>query len=161
MISAPSIEVLKKISLFDGLTDGELVQIAKLCREHSHEAGELCVVEGEKTDYVHFVKRGKVAVEFRIPHAPYGKSITIDTLKEGEVFAWSALVTGTLTASVRAVEPTEVLDLDAAELTALCERNFHIGYVIMRNLTSVISSRLTRSRLELLRAIGAAIGEGW
>ena len=156
-----SIEALKRIDLFKGLTDAELAQIAKLCREHSHEAGELCVTEGQKTDQVHFVKKGRVAIEFRIPHAPYGKEITVDTVGEREVFAWSALVTGTLTASVKAVEPTQVLDVDAAELLALCEKDNHIGYVLMKNLTSVISSRLTRSRLALLNAISAAIGEGW
>ena len=157
MVAKCSIEVLKKVNLFSGLTDKELEEVAKLCHEHSLKAGELCVAEGEKTDYVHFVKKGKVAVEFHVTHLPRGGKVIVDTLGEGEVFAWSALVAGTLTASVMAVEPTEVLYIDAADLLALCEKDNHVGYVIMKNLTSVISSRLTNSRLQLLNAI-AAIG---
>ena len=154
-----SIEALRKIDLFSGLADEELVEVGKLCRERSHEAGELCVAQGEWTDYVHFVKRGRVRVELCIPHAPYGKKITVATLGPGEIFAWSALVTGILSASVRAIEPSEVLEASAAELLALCEKNNHIGYVIMKNLSSVISSRLTHSRLALLNAV-SAVGVG-
>ncbi len=161
MAPAVSIELLKRIDVFKGLTDRELARIAELCREHSHGAGEICVAEGDKADYLRFVKKGRVAIEFRVPHAPEGKDITVDTVGAGEVFAWSALVTGTMTASVKTVEPTEVLDVSASELLSLCEEDNHIGYTIMKNLTWVISSRLTRSRLALLNAISAAIGEGW
>ena len=158
MVAKSMIEVLKGVNLFNGLTEKDLGEIAKLCHEYSLEAGELCVVEGEKTDYVHFVKKGKVAVELEVANLPYGGKVIVDTLGEGEVFAWSALVAGILTASVRAVEPTEVLYMNAAELLALCDKKNNIGYVIMKNLTSVISSRLTDSRLQLLNAI-ATIGQ--
>ena len=148
MVTTPSIETLRKIDLFDGLTDEELIEVRRLCSEHHHGPGELCVSEGDRVDNVHFVNKGKVTVEIQIPPSAEDK-IVIDVLEGGEVFAWSALVTSTLTASVRAVEPTEVLDVDAAKLVVLCEKRPRIGYVIMKNLTLVINSRLTKSRAKL------------
>ena len=153
MATPVPIEFLRKVDLFSGLTDAELIEIAKLCQRHSHEAGEPCLVQGEQTDHVHFVEKGMVAVELRMPYTPREKGIIVVTLGPGEVFAWSALVTGILSASVRAVKPSEILDVRGAELLALCEKNNHIGYVIMKNLSSVISSRLTNSQLALLNAV--------
>ena len=148
MVATPSIEPLRKFDLFDGLTDEELIEVRRLSSEHYQGPGELCVSEGDRVGYVHFVKKGKVTVEIQIPKSAEDK-IVIDVLGGGEVFAWSALVTSTLTASVRAVEPTEVLDVNAADLVVLCEKRPRIGYVIMKNLTLVINSRLTKSRAKL------------
>ena len=152
MAAGLSVESLRKIDLFNGLTDEELIEVGKLCSEHYHGSGELCVSEGDRVDYVHFVKKGKVTVEIQIPKSSLEDKIIVDTLGDGEIFAWSALVTSTLTASVRAVEPTEVLDVKAADLLALCEKKPRIGYVIMKNLTFVINSRLTKSRAKLSAA---------
>ena len=88
-----------------------------------------------------------------MPYTPREKGITVVTLGPGEVFAWSALVTGIMSASVRAVKPSEILDVRGAELLALCEKNNPIGYIIMKSLSSVISSRLTNSQLALLNAV--------
>ena len=151
MVAIPSIKTLQKMELFNGLNDEELREVGVLCSEHSHEPGELFVIEGNSVDYVYFVKKGRVAVEIHILGSPED-GIVIDTLGEGEVFAWSALVTRTLTASIRVVEPTEVLDVNAAALLDICEKQPRIGHIIMKNLTLVIDSRLTQSRAKLSTA---------
>jgi signal transduction histidine kinase len=149
MVAGTPIEQLRRIDLFKGLTDTELLEVGRLCSEHYHGAGELCISENDRVDYVHCVKKGKVAVEIQIPQSSAKNKIAIDILGDGEVFAWSALVTSTLTASVRTLEPTEVLDVNAAALLVLCERIPQIGFVVMKNLTFVINSRLTKSRSKL------------
>jgi signal transduction histidine kinase len=149
MMTGMPVEQLRKIDLFKGLTDEELLEIGRLCSQHHYGAGEICISENDKVNNVHFVKEGEVAVEIHIPQSPAENKVVIDILKDGEVFAWSALVTSTLTASVRTLEPTEVLEVNAAALLDLCERIPHIGFVVMKNLTFVINSRLTRSRSKL------------
>ena len=93
MATQTTARALKKVNLFRGLTEGELAQIAKLCREHSHTAGECCVTIGEKTDCVHIVQKGRVGVETQLPEAPMGrKDIILAALGAGEIFSWSALM---------------------------------------------------------------------
>ena len=152
---------LKKVSLFTGLTEGELAEIAKLCREKLYQAGECCLTIGEKTEAVHIVQKGRVGVETQIPDAPTGrKDVILAALGPGEDFSWSALLGKIPTASVRAIELSNVLSIDADTLIALCENKNRIGYVVMKNLASIISSRLKRHRLALLSAV-SGIGDGW
>jgi len=152
------IEVLKKINLFHGLTDKELLEVGKLCRESTCKLGEACLIEGSPVNAVHIVKKGKVSIKFHAPRMFENSEVLVDTISDGDIFAWSALVSSTLTASVNAIEPTEVIDIDAAELNSLFEKKPRIGYVIMKNLTQVINSRLAKSRQHLLSAI-ESIGE--
>lgn len=160
MTERQSIDFLREMSLFRGLTDHELAQIVSICKEHSHEAGELCGHEEENEEYLRIVKKGEVAIEFQIPHVARGRTITVDTLKAGNTFSWSALGSVTLTASVRAIKPTEVLDVNAVKLMRLCELDTHMGYIIMKNLATAISCRLTKFQLRHVGAFGAVIGEG-
>ncbi len=65
-------ESLKKLSLFRGLTEDELDDVAKLCLIRTYEVGELCQFEGQMADQVHFISRGRLGVEFHIPNIAYG-----------------------------------------------------------------------------------------
>lgn len=160
-MAVPVSELLKKVSLFRGLTDDEIDQVAKLCATRSFQAGELCQFESQMADQVHFIYKGKVGVEFHIPHICYGcKDIILDTLSIGDIFGWSALLKGTPWSTLRTVEPTEVIYLNATDLLNLCETNNHIGYVVMKNLATIITSRLRRNRMATLNAI-VAIRGGW
>lgn len=143
------IEQLRKTDLFYGLADEELMEVGEFCTQHFVGPGELCVRAGDAIDHVQFVKKGKVVVEVQASQPSPESTIVVDTLADGKVFAWSALLASTITASVRTVEPTEVLDVNAANLLALCKKKPRIGYVVMRNLTSVIDSRLGNSRAKL------------
>ena len=154
-------EALKKTSLFRGLSDEELAQIAKLCGVRTYAGEELCQAEGQPADQVHFIAKGRIGVEFHIPNIAYGsKKIILDTLGPGDIFGWSALLKGTPWSTLRTVEPTEAVYISANDLLNLCESNYHTGYVVMKNLALVITSRLRRNRMATLNAI-VAIKGGW
>ena len=156
-----SVGALKKVDLFQGLTDKELAEIAKVTQENSHQAGEIIVTLGKEADAVYIVRKGKVGVESKIPDVPHGrKEIIVATLTDGETCSWSALMKKKVTATIKAMEPTKSLEINANALLALCEQNPRIGYVMMKNLAQIISSRLTRHRLALLSAV-TGVGEGW
>jgi CRP-like cAMP-binding protein len=161
MAEAASAKVLKKVHLFSGLTSAEIAQIAKLCQKRSIKSGEVSVKQGERQDCIHIVEKGRVGVETKLSSAPKNqKDVVLDTLAEGEVYSWSALMKKPATATVRAVERTRLLDIETEALLALCEEDCHVGYVVMKNLASLISSRLNRHRLAMLSAI-SSFAEGW
>jgi CRP/FNR family cyclic AMP-dependent transcriptional regulator len=60
------IQLLRKVSLFQGLTDGQLERIASLCREETHSAGSLILREGEPAEELHILREGRVALEMGI-----------------------------------------------------------------------------------------------
>jgi len=161
MAEGVSAKALKKVTLFHGLTSAEMTQIASLCQARIVKSGEVSVKQGETQDCIHIVEKGRVGVETQLPSAPKNqKNIVLDTLTDGEVYSWSALMKRPATATVRAIEKTRVLDVNTEALLSLCEEDSRVGYVVMKNLALLISSRLTRHRLALLSAI-SGFAEGW
>jgi len=145
-----SIEVLKRFDLFNGLSDDEIGNIAKVATEHAYEKGSLCFAEGGKAENLELVRNGQVAIEFQIRRLSQHKKVRIMVLGPGRVFAWSALVEpGILTASARCIERAQIIKMRAPELIAIFEMNNHIGYVVMKNLAATISSRLRHTREKL------------
>jgi CRP/FNR family transcriptional regulator, cyclic AMP receptor protein len=152
-------EVMRKIPFLRGLDDTELSQVAELCEERSYSIGEVCQVEGQSANKVFFILEGKVGAVLRIPNIAYCSSeIILDTLRGGDIFGWSSLMRGTPWSTLKVMEPTKVMFADSDALLDLCDNNPRIGYVLMKNLSSVIASRLRRNRMSTLNALVAIKG---
>jgi CRP/FNR family cyclic AMP-dependent transcriptional regulator len=153
-------EDLKIIGLFQGLDDAEIKQVANLCEERSFGAGELCQTEGQPSSQLRLITQGRVGTVVRIPSVTYmGNELILDTLCPGDAFGWSALIKGTPWSTLRALEPTNVMCIDADDFLKLCETNNHIGFILMRNLVSLVASRLKRNRMSILNTIVAMRSE--
>lgn len=149
-------ETLKSIHFLRGLNDEEIAKILAMCREATFETGELCQKEGEPVKRLNFIVNGKIGVEFHIPGIAYeNKDLILYTLSGGGVFGWSALIEGVPWSTMRVLEATTVWWIDAEALLDLCGTDNHIGYILMRNLSSLIASRLKRNRMATLSAIAA------
>jgi CRP-like cAMP-binding protein len=146
-----SIDALKKCELFADLNDEELDKIAQICCEEIHEPQEVIFGECDIAEKIYILQEGRVAVQMHLRSdlEPNG-DITIQEVSPGRIFGWSALVRQRrFTASVRALEKVKVIAINSADLNALFEENSHIGFVVMKRLADVISSRLRRTRQQL------------
>jgi CRP-like cAMP-binding protein len=153
-------DAIKKIHFFRGLTDPELDQIAAMCKQQSLEAGEIYVKEGKPDNDFHLLLTGKMAAVVHIPNVISLKSeIILEVLHDGDVFGWSCLVSSPPTATLRVLDPTELLNVSAPDLLELCEKENHIGFIVMRNLSTLITYKLKRNRMSILNAIVAMKGE--
>jgi CRP/FNR family cyclic AMP-dependent transcriptional regulator len=160
MVVANRTEAIKTIHFFQGLTDPELDRIAAMCKEQSLGVGETYLEDGKSDDQVHLILSGKIAAVVHIPNITYLKSeIILDVLHDGDVFGWSCLLKSPSTATLRVLDPTKLLNLSAQDLLDLCEKEHHIGYTVMRNLSMLIASKLKRNRMSILNAIVAIRGE--
>jgi CRP/FNR family cyclic AMP-dependent transcriptional regulator len=145
-----SVETLNKFDVFRGLNNEELRKIAMVCREHTFEQGQIVFSEGSKAEDLYILQKGKVAIEMELHPSGRRVKATVTTLGPGRLFGWSALVEPhILTASASCEEKAEAIAIKGADFLDLFEKDNHIGYVVMKNLAAIVSSRLTRTRQRL------------
>jgi len=75
----------------------------------------------------------------------------IDTIGMGELLGWSWLFPPFVWHfQARAVEPTEAIALDGAQLLIAAERGHNFGYELMKRVAQVVIHRLQAARGRLL-----------
>ncbi len=145
---------LKGFSLFDGLGEGELAEVAKLCSERMYEDGSVIFTIGGSATDIYLLKSGKVDIQIEFKIYDYEMMATIYTVGKGEIFGWSALVPPhRLTASARCQGRSDVIMINGKELMEFLDRNRGAGYVVMKNLCALISSRLAATTIALRHEI--------
>ncbi len=160
-VAQVSIKDLRGVDVFNGISNGGLEKIAKLCKQRVHEAGEYCAVQGEKASELLIVNGGNVASEMRVGAAPCTYTITIATLTKGRVGAWSAVVPPhVLTGSLKCVERAPIIGIAASDLQRVFEEDPSIERIVMKNLAFIIGSRLRESHAQLERLIAEVIKQG-
>jgi len=149
-----SVEILKSFSLFSGLGQTELAEIAKLCRERAYERDSLIFTIGGSATDVYLLETGKVDIQIEFKIHDYEMVTTVYTVGRGEIFGWSALVPPhRLTASARCEGKADVIMINGKELMEFLQKDKRVGYVVMRNLSAVISSRLASTTIALRHEI--------
>jgi len=148
-----SSQILKEFRLFNGLDDSELAKIAEFCHERNLRAGTICFIQGGDATEVHLCRSGKVDIIIQL-YEPAGMEVKVHTIREGEVFGWSSLMEPrNYTSSAKCAGMLEEVYIKGSDLLNLFEKNLHMGYVVMRNLSAIISSRLREDRQRLGREL--------
>ncbi len=149
-----STEILKGFRLFGELSEAELIQIAKLCHERTYEDGSVIFTIGGSAKDVYLLKSGKVDIQIEFKIYENEVKTTIYTVGKGEIFGWSTLVPPhRLTASARCQGKSDVITINGKDLMELLERERNIGYVVMKNLSALVSSRLASTTIALRHEI--------
>jgi len=147
-------EILKSFVLFSELSETELAGIARLCRERTYAGGSVIFTIGGSAADVYLLETGKVAIQIEFKIYDYEVMTTVYTVGKGEIFGWSALVPPhRLTASARCEGKADVIMINGKELMGILEKDKRIGYVVMKNLSSLISSRLASTTIALRHEI--------
>jgi CRP-like cAMP-binding protein len=159
MVTRNRFEALHRLGAFQGLSDVELASLEEICHNRSLAAGEICQAAGQSSNRMNFILSGRIGAVLHVPNYSVTCSeILTDTLGPGDIFGWSALIKETPWSTLKVVDRTEVLYIDPVELLSLCEKNNHLGYMFMKNLAGIISSRLRRHRICLLNSMLAMRG---
>jgi len=140
---------IKAFNLFKGLEDFELEEIARLCVRQTYTNNEIIFDPNDRTDDVYLLEGGNESVQIEISldrhssKADPRSKLVIHTLSKGETFGWAPLCPVQIrTATVRVIDKADVIKVNGSALKRLFEENNHIGYVVMKNLSSIISLRL-------------------
>jgi CRP-like cAMP-binding protein len=114
-------------------------------------AGTTIFRESQPAEDFRFLVNGRVSLGMRF--GGRGEVIVL-SLGPGDLVGWTALLGGTWTATARAVEPSTLVRVPGAALSALCEREHDIGYAFMKHLFAAMALRLHDTRLQLLDMFG-------
>ena len=142
-----TLQLLRNVELFDGLSDTELDRLAGFCRESRFQKGEYITQQGQAGSDIFIVQEGLVEVSVGAP-VVNGEPQTVVNLGTGQVVGEMALVDhGPRSATVRCVMPTTVYALDRDAFEQVCQTDQHIGLVVYRNLAADLSFKLRHRNL--------------
>jgi len=108
---------LSKSTIFSGLNEEELAELATLTRQHSYLAGEFIFWEGDPPHRFFIVASGRVKV---VKHSSLGKEFVLAFFGQGEMFGEVAVFESKpYPGSAQAVSDTEVLSMERKDLLSL------------------------------------------
>ncbi len=142
------LEVLGNVELFDGITPDELEAVSKICRERSYHTGDVLTTQGEPGDELYVICDGFVEV-LRSETLSDPSPRTVVNLGQGQIVGEMALVDlGPRSATVRTIsEKTVVQVIQRDDFERLCGENYHLGYIVMRNIAADLSFKLRHQHL--------------
>lgn len=116
------------------------------------EPGDVLWRQGDPADGLHVVASGAVEVTVR---TPVDVNVVLAVLGAGEILGELPLLAGgARAATVRAVEPTTVLVLDAARFRALLTSFDPAATALRRRLLEIVCARLRRAHEDLAEMLG-------
>lgn len=140
------IELLRDVEILKGLSDDELEEIVAICKSRQLASGENLVTEGDIGEEFYLLTKGSMEV---VVGTTSEASRAVIHLGEGQLIGEMALIDhGRRSATVRAIqENTTVQVIRNDDFQELCERNSHLGYIVMRNMAADLSFKLRHLNL--------------
>ena len=153
-----AVELLKSVTLFADLEEGELERFSQVAVPRSFPAGTRVFHEGDDSDACYIVKQGSFRVTRE--HSD-GRAITLATLGPGEIFGELAMLDGDKrSASAEALSDGELLALPANDVRALLARHPEISLKLVAGLVRRLRAanvRLSRQSFQTVPSRVAGI----
>src|SRR3954463_2596211 len=153
-----AVELLKSVTLFADLEEGELERFSHFAVPRTFPAGTRVFHEGDDSDACYIVKEGSFRVTRE--HSD-GRAITLATLGAGEIFGELAMLDGDKrSASAEALTDGELLALPANDVRSLLARNPEIALKLVAGLVRRLraaNARLSRQSFQTVPSRVAGI----
>jgi len=131
-----SIDRLRNVDIFQGLTDWELKIVSQFFHEESFPEGRTLCEEGERADRLFILEQGAVSIKLK-----KGEQYEIRT--PGKIVGWSFLVPpNRYTASAVTIIPSKLLVINSPDFYYVIHREAKMGVKVMDNLAQVVASRM-------------------
>ncbi len=132
--------LLKKVAIFKDLDEGELAEVAEVCREERFVSGEYIFREGEHGNRLYLIVEGEVRISRDVPGS--GEE-ALAILKPGSLFGEMAVFDRS-ERSTHAISNggTTVLTITRPDFEMLLDFNREMAYKVLWAVTRLLSSRL-------------------
>jgi len=139
-------DFLKRLDMFNGLSDAELSDVAALCSEASYKAGDIILNIKDPADNFFLIRNGTVQIITNLEvfqAKPELADTLLVTLGKGQSFGEMGLVDrGARSATVRAAADTDVYAINCDKFLELCHADTQLGFLVMRNIAADLSFKL-------------------
>jgi CRP/FNR family cyclic AMP-dependent transcriptional regulator len=134
------LDLLKKIPLFEDLSEYELEEIDKICVREAHAKDTIIFFEGDPGNRCYVIVKGEVRISKLIPNI--GEE-ALAVLKPGDYFGEMALIDN-FPRSAHAIANTdiEVLAINKTDLDKVLIADRELGYKLLWTFTRTLSKRL-------------------
>jgi len=140
-------ELLRRYPYFTPISHETLKKVAMIAEERSVPAGTTIFREWDNASHLYVILKGEVQVQYTLPN---GEPRYADTLGEGDLLVWSALVAPyRTTGSGVATQDTRLVAIEASPLRELCEEDPHLGFRLMGEIVRTLAERLEATRVQL------------
>lgn len=146
-------DVLSQFSLFRGVPEALLKEIAAISSDMKVKSGDIIFKEGEDADKLHFLIKGSVALRVKLTSRP--EKVTVSFVSTPyQSFGWSGIVAPNhYTSSAECDEDSELLIIPAKPFLKLLEGHPEAGFMVMQRIAEIIADRLRNSRQALLKTL--------
>lgn len=131
------INLLRPLSMFDGLGDGELRKIARLFVQKLYRPGEQIFARGDSSNEAYIVLRGRINIQLERTSTPVAQ------LTDGKIFGEMAFLDGSPRGAYAcAAQPSILVVVQRTAFADLVRREPSLGMVVMRNIATDLSVKL-------------------
>lgn len=150
------IDLLKKVNLFETLTESELAKIEKICRKEEFAKSAVIFKEEDLGDRCYVITKGEVRISKMIPNI--GEE-ALAVLKPGDYFGEMALIDN-FPRSAHAIANTdaEVYAINKTDLDKLLIMDRDVGYKLLWAFTKTLSHRLRETNEKLANFLAMSSG---
>jgi CRP/FNR family transcriptional regulator, cyclic AMP receptor protein len=145
--------LLERVDVFDELSKDRLERISEICAEHHYDQSELIFEQNSVSDGLYVILNGEVDIlmDRGSLSGAQAEARPIAKLRRGQSFGEVALVDeGLRTATARAVtSDTRLLILRRVDLMELCQQDYELGFILMRNLAADLALKIRQTDLRM------------
>jgi CRP-like cAMP-binding protein len=151
------ISKLRDISFFLAMSDYDLTQIAEIITIRNYKKGAVLIEEMSDAERFFIIYKGKIEIT---KHYEGDEEFVLSVQSDGDFFGEMALLDeGKRSASVRAIEPTTVMEISRNDFETLLYKAPALAYRIMKELSArlretgaLLISHLKQRNRQLLKA---------
>ena len=154
-----TVDELKKIPLFENLTDKQLPKLLTIMTYITFQKDEKIIIDGDLGDSAFILLEGEIEITKQMTLLPESMTGTNEksliklkgaykpTIGELSLFDEHAK----RTATVRTLEKSEFASIKRSDFLKLTESDFEIGYRIMMNVSKTLASRLQKANVDIMK----------
>jgi len=139
--------LLEMAGIINEMTSTEAETLASIAVERAYAKGSAILREDSKSRDLFIICTGRVSIRLSLP-TETGKEEIIYTMRDGQIFGELALVDGSpRSATVKAEEEVVTCVYEYDRLVKLLDEHPRIGYLLMKNIASIISQRVRNTNM--------------
>jgi len=156
---ASLVAVLNSTWFASGLEPGIQTRLAELSRTFTAEPGEELFREGDESEVLGVVIKGRVALR---THVAERGDLTLLTVEPGDIYLWSALVPPyRATSTAVAIETLEAITFEGPALRAALREDAALAQALYPRVLVAVERRLNATRVQLLDHFAAKEVRTW